>query len=132
MWPFSSRLDGLDSPVFAADSSPGAPSLDAERRAARRKLNEYLKNLLPSAVDEGSGGALDGLIDAWAEQWLVKVDQDHLTEQARLEHRLGLSTQAEAEERRLLEAADLHAKLAEGALQAARDRLRKDAGVDGD
>jgi hypothetical protein len=131
MWPFLSRRNGINATVSSAGLRSGGPSFDTERRAALRMLDGYIKALLPSAVDEGSGGALDRVIDAWAEQWLVKIEHDHLRQQAGLDRRVSRSVEVEAHERRLLEAADLRAKLAEEALQAARDSLMKNNGVSG-
>lgn len=70
MTAFRARLDRLR-PV---PHMLPAPTSFAE---AQRRVEEIVAGLLPGAVDEVSGGALDPLIASWTADWLARIDIEH-------------------------------------------------------
>ncbi|MEU5907870.1 hypothetical protein ABZ780_26295 [Micromonospora sp. NPDC047467] len=74
---------------FAQGGSPGPfrpQPVDAE--AARRDIDRYVDRLAPDAVDEGTGYALDNLINARADGWLAELAVHYAEYQVRVERHL--------------------------------------------
>src|ERR1022692_4173863 len=55
---------------------------DAPGRAAVMQKVRELTFSLDGALDEGTGAALDNLIEAWTGQWIVAVEADHIDRRA--------------------------------------------------
>jgi hypothetical protein len=97
------QIDGLRSLDF---SVPPAPIRgEAEQRV--RQLVEALEG----ATDEGSGGALDLLIEAWVASWIASVNTDFVDHASVIDVHYGQATEWLVEAEAELEFAD--AKLAE-------------------
>ncbi|WP_018334254.1 hypothetical protein [Actinomycetospora chiangmaiensis] len=80
--------------------------------AARGRVRALVNDLLPNAVDEGTGAALDPLIASWASGWLARIDSEHADHHAVIDRLVGGARQqlADAEanherDRRALEIA---------------------------
>lgn len=80
--------------------------------AARGRVRALVNDLLPNAVDEGTGAALDPLIASWASGWLARIDSEHADHHAVIDRLIGGARQqlADAEanherDRRALEIA---------------------------
>ncbi|MDL5155685.1 hypothetical protein [Actinomycetospora termitidis] len=80
--------------------------------AARGRVRSLVNDLLPNAVDEGTGAALDPLIASWASGWLARIDSEHADHHAVIDRLVGGARQqlADAEanherDRRALEIA---------------------------
>jgi hypothetical protein len=91
--------------------------------AARGRVRALVNDLLPNAVDEGTGAALDPLIASWSSGWLARIDSEHADHHAVIDRLVGGARQqlADAEanherDRRALEIARLD-------YADARDRL---------
>ncbi|MFC5065515.1 hypothetical protein [Actinomycetospora atypica] len=96
--------------------------------AARGRVRSLVNDLLPNAVDEGTGAALDPLVASWASGWLARVDSEHADHHAVIDRLVGGARQqlADAEatherDRRALEVARLD-------YADARERLMEPAG----
>jgi hypothetical protein len=57
--------------------------------AARGRVRALVDDLLPNAVDEGTGGALDPLIASWASGWLARIDSEHADHHAVIDRLIG-------------------------------------------
>ncbi len=57
--------------------------------AARGRVRSLVNDLLPNAVDEGTGGALDPLIASWASGWLARIDSEHADHHAVIDRLVG-------------------------------------------
>ena len=57
--------------------------------AARGRVRALVEDLLPNAVDEGTGGALDPLIASWASGWLARIDSEHADHHAVIDRLVG-------------------------------------------
>ena len=57
--------------------------------AARGRVRSLVNDLLPNAVDEGTGAALDPLIASWASGWLARVDSEHADHHAVIDRLVG-------------------------------------------
>jgi hypothetical protein len=57
--------------------------------AARGRVRALVNDLLPNAVDEGTGGALDPLIASWASGWLARIDSEHADHHAVIDRLVG-------------------------------------------
>jgi len=95
--------------------------------AARQRVRQLVEDLLPGALDEGTGGALDRLIESWAAAEIETLKAEHADHSAVVDRLVGLANeqvfraQATADrDRQLLE-------LAQRDLVAARVRLGADA-----
>ncbi len=101
--------------VYAADRVGPMPypnQATPDVGAARGRVRQLVGDLLPHALDEGTGAALDPLIASWTSGWLSRVDSQHADHQAVIDRLVGGARQqlAEAEaaherDRRALEIA---------------------------
>ncbi|MEJ2868903.1 hypothetical protein WCD74_14115 [Actinomycetospora sp. OC33-EN08] len=91
--------------------------------AARGRVRSLVNDLLPNAVDEGTGAALDPLIASWASGWLARIDSEHADHHAVIDRLVGGARQqladAEATHERDRRALDV----ARSDYADARDRL---------
>jgi hypothetical protein len=55
-----------------------------DEAAARREIESFMAGLAPGSVDEATGGPLDNLINALADQWLADVRAQHARYVARV------------------------------------------------
>lgn len=55
-----------------ATPGPFRPSA-VDAQAVRREIDHYVDRLAPAAIDEGTGHALDNLINARADAWLAEL-----------------------------------------------------------
>ncbi len=62
----------VSSPIV---SYPMTPPHDADQ--ARQQVRELVESLQPDGVDEGTGAALDPLIQSWIAGWLAGIDSEH-------------------------------------------------------
>lgn len=101
--------------VYAADRVGPMPypnQATPDVGAARGRVRQLVGDLVPNAVDEGTGAALDPLIASWTSGWLSRTDSQHADHQAVIDRLVGGARQqlAEAEaaherDRRALEIA---------------------------
>lgn len=101
--------------VYAADRVGPMPypnQATPDVGAARGRVRQLVGDLVPHAVDEGTGAALDPLIASWTSGWLSRVDSQHADHYAVIDRLVGGARQqlAEAEaaherDRRALEIA---------------------------
>ena len=57
--------------------------------AARGRVRQLVGDLVPNAVDEGTGAALDPLIASWTSGWLSRTDSQHADHQAVIDRLVG-------------------------------------------
>jgi len=60
---------------YLRNSYPMTPPHDADR--ARQRVRELVEALQPDGLDEGTGAALDPLIQSWTAGWLAGIDSEH-------------------------------------------------------
>jgi len=68
-------------------SYPMAPPHDAE--TARQRVRQLVEALRPDGIDEGTGAALDPLIQSWTAGWLAGIDAEHTDHTAAIDLRIG-------------------------------------------
>ena len=80
------------SQVYAEDRVGPMPypnQANPDVAAARGRVRALVNDLLPGAVDEGTGGALDPLIASWASGWLARIDSEHADHHAVIDRLVG-------------------------------------------
>ena len=80
------------SQVYAEDRVGPMPypnQANPDVAAARGRVRALVDDLLPNAVDEGTGGALDPLIASWASGWLARIDSEHADHHAVIDRLVG-------------------------------------------
>jgi hypothetical protein len=80
------------SQVYAEDRVGPMPypnQANPDVAAARGRVRALVNDLLPNAVDEGTGGALDPLIASWASGWLARIDSEHADHHAVIDRLVG-------------------------------------------
>ncbi len=91
--------------------------------AARGRVRALVNDLLPNAVDEGTGGALDPLIASWASGWLARIDSEHADHHAVIDRLVGGARRQLADAEAALERDRRALEIARRDYADARDRL---------
>lgn len=68
-------------------SYPMTPPHDADE--ARQRVRQLVEALQPDGVDEGTGAALDPLIQSWTAGWLAGIDAEHTHHTAGIDVQIG-------------------------------------------
>jgi hypothetical protein len=68
-------------------SYPMTPPHDADQ--ARQRVRELVEALRPDGVDEGTGAALDPLIQSWTAGWLAGIDAEHTDHTGMIDVQIG-------------------------------------------
>lgn len=68
-------------------SYPMTPPHDADQ--ARQQVRQLVEALRPDGVDEGTGAALDPLIQSWTAGWLAGIDAEHTEHTAAIDVQIG-------------------------------------------
>lgn len=68
-------------------SYPMTPPHDADQ--ARQRVRQLVEALQPDGVDEGTGAALDPLIQSWTAGWLAGIDSEHTDHTAEIDVQFG-------------------------------------------
>jgi hypothetical protein len=91
--------------------------------AARGRVRALVNDLLPNAVDEGTGAALDPLIASWASGWLARIDSEHADHHAVIDRLVGGARQQLADAEATHERDRRALEIARSDYADARDRL---------
>jgi len=81
-------------------SYPMTAPHDADK--ARQQVRELVEALQPAGIDEGTGAALDPLIQSWTAGWLAGIDSEHT------EHTAAIDVQFGAAKEQLARAQSIH------------------------
>ncbi len=73
------------------------PPHDAD--GARRRVRQLVEALQPDGVDEGTGAALDPLIQSWTAGWLAGIDSEHTDHTAAIDLQVGAAKEQVARAR---------------------------------
>ncbi len=84
-------------PEQALVSYSMTPPHDADE--ARKRVRELVEALQPDGIDEGTGAALDPLIQSWAAGWLAGIDAEHSDHTAAIDVQIGLAKEQVARAR---------------------------------
>ena len=68
-------------------SYPMTPPHDADQ--ARQQVRQLVEALKPDGLDEGTGAALDPLIQSWTAGWLAGIDAEHTEHTAAIDVQIG-------------------------------------------
>ena len=60
---------------------------------ARETVRQLIDGLAPDAIDAGTGAVLDNLVNAWAGQWLARLDADHTLRESVADHLVGVAAE---------------------------------------
>ncbi|WP_042406282.1 hypothetical protein [Streptacidiphilus carbonis] len=61
----------------------------ADLGTARQTVRQLVDGLAPDAIDAGTGAVLDNTVNAWADQWLARLDTDHTLRENVVAHLVG-------------------------------------------
>ncbi|MDX3455458.1 hypothetical protein PV396_26575 [Streptomyces sp. ME02-8801-2C] len=101
-----------------------APSADLG--TARETLRQLVGELAPDGIDAGTGAALDHLVDAWAAQWIARLDAEHTMREAVCDHLVGVAAEELSATQTALRHAEDDLRRYEDDVAAQRDRLTPD------